>query len=584
MVRTPSTNSRSGLLANNNRQNEPTNPSPQSPDSIYADLLASMGGGDLATRGSTPPAITATASDAQGSGLDGESLRGSQTTHLLDLSESGLSSDPEYEEDESDVWSPDGGYGGKESDHGDHLEDDEGFEDGEDFEDDEDFDDGEDMDDDQGSEKNHQEGERQATSQHTTSNRHPHAPLQSKLSLRIEEQRRRGIEVDSNGVRKGKIQCTNLGLHYQLDGRLVPAVFHADIRRKLLHRMDSLGSYDDEPVKGTDELDRTAFKHGQEHWVLGDRTRRPEVLTYWEKPDNAPDHRPKLVSILSTIQSPIGYANTTQWYDNRRLVLDTECRPVKLYHELPLTISGQCEGSRMEAWRRLNSDITMNDIKARMGWTTSKGKGVVHKPIKTSALANRMSRDRCRMGLKAWTQKEGSSIKEYRLLQTIPEAIQRAIVQTNSTSCYRDLTDAEMYYIEQGNKGTAASFAKAGHRRLDPQTREKNQEKKQTAKAKKMIELGSITIHEVVEEALSKPNKQTVRQNQSTSGSAAPALESPHISGKRDRDHEEHNTSNITAQDSQSDQEQPYSLEGEAPPKRPRFSPAEIWEQLPSLP
>ncbi|KAL8777029.1 MAG: hypothetical protein Q9213_008036 [Squamulea squamosa] len=548
MVRSSSTGLRLGLSADSNRQNDSVSPPPQSPDSIHADLLASMGGGDLATQVSTPRAITTTASEPQGNGLEGGSCRATQPTRLLDPSESGLSSNSEYEEDELDVWSPEGSYEGQESDEGDDFDDGEGFEDDEQ------------TNDDQGSGDIHREGERRGTLQHDIPNRRPHAPPQSKLGLRIQEQRRRGIEVDSNGVRKGKIRCTNLGLHYLLDGQLVPAVFHADIRSKLLQMTDRLGSYDEEPVKGADELDRTAFKQGQEHWVLDDRYGRPQVLTYWEKPDSTPDHRPKL------------------WYDCRRLVLDTDCRPLKLYDELPLTISGQCEGSRseqesylpspidpcftpsriamltqsltglvgsdadnetrlVEAWRRLNSNITMNDIKTRMGWTTSKGIGLVQKPIKTPALANRMSSDRCRMGLKAWTPKEGSSIK-----------------------------------------GTAASFAKAGHRLLDPQTREKIQRKKQKAKAKKMIDLSSVTIHEAVQEALSKPGKKPARRVQRETLRATATPGHPTTSGKQNRDEEEHGMDELlAAQYGRGSREQPYSLESEASFKRPRLSPTQTF-------
>ena len=48
-------------------------------------------------------------------------------------------------------------------------------------------------------------------------------------------------------------------------------------------------------------------------------------------------------------------------------------------------------------------------------------------------LANRMARDRIKFGIKAWDPKQGSDIKVFRMLQTMPEAVQRSLLQTNST-------------------------------------------------------------------------------------------------------------------------------------------------------
>lgn len=59
----------------------------------------------------------------------------------------------------------------------------------------------------------------------------------------------------------------------------------------------------------------------------------------------------------------------------------------------------------------------MNDIKARMPRDTSKGLGLVRKPINIAALASRRARDRSIMGLKAWIPREGSLLKEFRMLR-----------------------------------------------------------------------------------------------------------------------------------------------------------------------
>ncbi|KAL8856664.1 MAG: hypothetical protein Q9178_006731 [Gyalolechia marmorata] len=455
-----------------------------------------------------------TAPGLHGSTWNGNPFGATRRFRLHGPSESGISLDAEYEPENSDTSSSDS----------EHEEDEK-------------------------SEGSCQARCGQATPKQSTPERHPNAP-KSKLALKIEERRAKGIELDANGARKGTTRNTNLGLEYMLDGQFIPAVYHPDIRRRLLQFADTLGSYDEEPARGLDKLDRTAFQQDQKHWCLRDRDRRPEVLTYWEQPDNYSDYDVPL------------------WYDNGRIVIDTEGRPLRPYPELPLTISGQCEGSRMEAWRRLNPKITMNDIKARMGWTTSKGEGRVTKSIKTPALANRMVRDHCRMGIKAWNPKEGSAIKEYRLLQTIPEAVQRAIVRTNSTRCYRDLTDAEVEY------GTPASLAKAAHRLLDNDTRKKIQEKKETAKSRKLNDLSSVSIHEVVEEALSKPGKIPARPGPSAASPPFPAPGHPTVKNGRDGNMEEQGVSEpIAVAHRLGSRENPYSLEGTAP--RARNSPFE---------
>ncbi|KAL8913682.1 MAG: hypothetical protein Q9171_001532 [Xanthocarpia ochracea] len=443
----------------------------------------------------------------------------------------------------------------------------------------------------------------QATPKQSTPERHPNVP-KSKLALKMEERRAKGIELDANGARKGTTRNTNLGLEYMLDGQFIPAVYHADIRRKLLQFADTLGTYDEEPARGLDELDRTAFKQDQKHWRLSDRNRRPEVLTYWEQPDNSWDY------------------DIALWYDNGRIVIDTDCRPLRLYPELPLTISGQCEGSRMEAWRRLNPKITMNDIKARMGWNTSKGEGRVTKPIKTPALANRMVRDRCRMGIKGecrmsimelneyilmkiglqhGTQKKGPRSKSIVYSKPFPkpfrerssERTQRGVIgilpmrKWNISSKEIRQVEPRAFFPFSGNspkrqqiltsvshQGTPASLAKAAHRLLDNDTRKKIEEKKESAKSKKMDDLNSVMIHEVVEEALSKPGKIPARPDRSTPSTPFPPAGHPNVKNERDENMGEHGVSELIAvQHRLGSRENPYSFEATAP--QPRNSPFE---------
>ncbi|KAL8675659.1 MAG: hypothetical protein Q9224_007430, partial [Gallowayella concinna] len=264
--------------------------------------------------------------------------------------------------------------------------------------------------------------------------RHIKAPVLSKQPSKIRDGAEKIIQVDAVGVNKEFTRINNGKLEYLDHGDWKKAVYHYRIRGKLLRIMDGKGRYEDEPERGFSFVDRTAFKVDQQLWHMNERSKRPDCLFLWEDPNQLPKYTPE------------------NWYDNGRIVLGSDGRPLKMWRELPLTISGQCEGLRMEAWRRLNPDIMVRDIVARMPRLTSKGKNLIYKDIKIPALANRCTRDRCRAGIKAWHPRDGSREKERRLMEMIPLEIQKQIVRENSTRCFRDLTDAEIAYIELGNK------------------------------------------------------------------------------------------------------------------------------------
>ncbi|KAL8757202.1 MAG: hypothetical protein Q9199_002387 [Rusavskia elegans] len=408
------------------------------------------------------------------------------------------------------------------------------------------------------SEDSHREGRRQAKAGKAPPKRHPNAPRISKLQKKIQDAKAMGIDLDENGVRKGRVRHTTNGLEYLSEGNWIPACYHTDIRKKLLELTDDMGSYVKEPHRGWDGLDRTAFEESQKDWVFSDRRRRPDFLFLWEDPGYYLDYDPEF------------------WYDLGRIVLDTKNHPLKLWRELPLTISGQCEGYRMETWRRLNTRITMNDLRARMPHQTCKGKGKVSKIIKTPMLANRMSRDRMMYGLKAWDPKQGSDIKQYRMMQTMPDVIQRMLIRTNSTRGYRDLTEAEVDYVDLGNKGTAASLAKAGPRQLDDMTRLENQEKKHKRRSKK-IGASSVKIHEVITEAfpeeLDEPQKKKQKTRAwSTVSPAAPALVYPPMAFGEEEDQVGHGEEMIGEQSGRGSEELPEMPEEE-----------ETWYERPDL-
>ncbi|KAL8812375.1 MAG: hypothetical protein Q9223_007307 [Gallowayella weberi] len=328
---------------------------------------------------------------------------------------------------------------------------------------------------------------------------HPEAPQFSRLPLKIRDQTEKSFQLDATGAKKGFTRVENGELEYLHQGDWKKAVYHYRIRGKLLRMMDAKGQYKEEPERGWSLFDRTAFKSDQRFWQMKERSKRPDCLFLWEDPNQSPNYTPQY------------------WYDEGRIVLGSDGRPVKMWRELPLTISGQCEGFRIEAWRRLNPNIKVRDIVARMPKLTSKGKKLMYKDIKIPALANRCTRDRCRAGIKAWNPRDGSRVKERRLMQMIPLEVQKQIVGENSTRCFRDLTDAEIAYVEVGNKGTAASLRKAGARMLTIEERQKRADKKEkrATNLNKQSDLGCLQIHPVLEDAISKPGLNRVRRGDS---------------------------------------------------------------------
>ena len=134
-----------------------------------------------------------------------------------------------------------------------------------------------------------------------------------------------------------------------------------------------------------------------------------------------------------------------------RVVLDLDCHPVKAYREIPLVCSSEMEGFAMEAIRRLNTNITHKDFRARMpryrahDWD-SQGERPLYS---LSAIGMRMTRFRERAGCIAWGERAGTGNFREFIENLLPESC----ITANSTENFRDLTTAEINAMKAGNKG-----------------------------------------------------------------------------------------------------------------------------------
>lgn len=132
------------------------------------------------------------------------------------------------------------------------------------------------------------------------------------------------------------------------------AVYHNDIRDELLAIASNNGrdQYDYPRERGMDWNDQTAFLAEHRHWRSEPEHWHLITDDILNRVDRAKYPRPKY---------PI-----VPMMHNGRIVLDKENYPVRVFHQLPLTLSSQMEGWLLEAITRLDLRIEKTDIRARM--------------------------------------------------------------------------------------------------------------------------------------------------------------------------------------------------------------------------
>ncbi|MCJ1478668.1 hypothetical protein MMC13_007349 [Lambiella insularis] len=194
-------------------------------------------------------------------------------------------------------------------------------------------------------------------------------------------------EIGSNDRAKGQVR-------HELDGSLSwycskvqlwrPAVYHKDIRKRLIAECATQGHYAYPRNCSAEDDDVTSFHPHCKNWGP-DRSAWPGCLFLIEQRRDVPDYEVEL------------------WFDQRRIVLDMDRNPLKAFRDLPLTISSKFEGWEMEAVQRIDPRITGYDIRARMLDIPS--------TRSTNALNMRCSRFRNENGLLAWTKRGGTEAK-----------------------------------------------------------------------------------------------------------------------------------------------------------------------------
>ena len=135
---------------------------------------------------------------------------------------------------------------------------------------------------------------------------------------------------------------------------------------------------------------------------------------------------------------------------DNKIVLDINDDPILDYHEMPAAVSSKLEAPFMEAISRLNNNIQIKDIRARMPRNPhGQWDGSSQDPIRIGNLSMAMTRFRAKSGLLSWGKRDGSQAIEEYLESLLPQACKDA----NSTRDFRDLFPHEMAEMRLQNIG-----------------------------------------------------------------------------------------------------------------------------------
>ncbi|KAL9044810.1 MAG: hypothetical protein Q9214_002080 [Letrouitia sp. 1 TL-2023] len=261
------------------------------------------------------------------------------------------------------------------------------------------------------------------------------------------------------------------------------------------------GQYLYAPVRGAHDLDQTAFHPPDRELDLVARERRPAILHQWHAVGDTPAFKhPGFMMVVNAI------------------VLDHADHPVRNWPELPKAISGQCEGLRMEYWKRVNRHITVNDIRARMPSMTSGRTDLKLRELVTSSFGNRMDRARAKGACIAWNRREGTMVKETQMLKLMSPDVRLRVLETNSTAHWRDLKNQEVKRILEANKGKATSMKRASWRALSPTTRAQREAKALALKARKGNAKDSATSDDAETVLSSESDDESTLGRQSNAG------------------------------------------------------------------
>ena len=182
-------------------------------------------------------------------------------------------------------------------------------------------------------------------------------------------------------------------------GAWCPAAPHDSFRQDFINMSSGDALYSQPPDRGIDPTDITSNCSflGQNQWSFDPKGLKSifdsegnQVMCLERRPDRYQE-----------------YPDGPIWVHNGMVMLDQDDRPLLNYPGLPLVLSSQLEGSRMEALKRVFPWLKNADIRARMPRMVTKSRGERAPLSKFSTLGQRMTRFRAKAGLVPWNDRAG---------------------------------------------------------------------------------------------------------------------------------------------------------------------------------
>ncbi|KAL8728634.1 MAG: hypothetical protein Q9181_005284 [Wetmoreana brouardii] len=285
--------------------------------------------------------------------------------------------------------------------------------------------------------------------------------LQSEYKSKKEKRRAgleaSGIEYGADLKAKGNVAKIDGAIYVRYREEFQPAVYHADLRAEMIAQ-NPPDRYLHPPARGVDDLDLTSFWPSHATWGFQNRDDRPDIL----------------FEFLPTERRAVRDPGVMR--HNGRIVIDQDGHPIRDW-SVPACLSSEVEPGRLEAmYRESGNKISKQDFRARMPPLVPDGNGG-HKAVVTlTAIGMRRIRFRDLAGLFATDPRQGSKARKKALIQCYPPETLAEVLMRNSTRCFRDLTMAEIAYVDTTNRG--ANPEKAGGRALSKDQRKLQQARK----------------------------------------------------------------------------------------------------------
>ncbi|MCJ1462363.1 hypothetical protein MMC07_000963 [Pseudocyphellaria aurata] len=283
----------------------------------------------------------------------------------------------------------------------------------------------------------------------------------------------------SDGVtRKGRVNLLpGGGLEWSNNGDWIPAVYHDTLRPELIQLTDLLGSYENLRARGRDEWDRTSYHPDQKRWG-------PCRFRHWP---HMPD---KLLFRLECNGYPVPDYKPEIWLDRGRVVLDSDNHPVKAWANIPLTLASNADPWLLEYIRRVDTRITLKDLRARMPLQVTDKKGNL-KPLRTlSALGMQMTRFRISAACPAWNMRQGSdTIRDYVVNLLSDEGL-----AANSTEELHGLSPWQQAECKQPNKGQFLTRASGRALSADERQRRDDVERRRLEKKRPLPKAEDVEV------------------------------------------------------------------------------------------